>query len=86
MNSGERIGISTLRPRLRAAGLVLPLLVFIGVTFIAPLATMLVRSVYDPVVADVLPETLRLLRGWDGEGAPAEAVYQAAAASKRFMS
>ena len=79
MSSGEHIRISTLRPRLRAAGLVLPLLVFIGVTFIAPLATMLVRSVYDPVVADVLPETLRLLRGWDGEGAPAEAVYQAAA-------
>ena len=67
------------RPRLRAAGLVLPLLVFIGVTFIAPLATMLVRSVYDPVVAGVLPETLRLLGGWDGEGAPPEAVYQAAA-------
>ena len=79
MSSDEHIRISTLRPRLRAAGLVLPLLVFIGVTFIAPLATMLVRSVYDPVVADVLPETLRLLRGWDGEGAPAEAVYQAAA-------
>ena len=67
------------RPRLRAAGLVLPLLVFIGVTFIAPLATMLVRSVYDPVVAGVLPETLRLLRDWDGEEAPPEAVYQAAA-------
>ena len=67
------------RPRLRAAGLVLPLLVFIGVTFIAPLATMLVRSVYDPVVAGVLPETLRLLGDWDGEEAPPEAVYQAAA-------
>ncbi len=79
MTSGEHIRISTLRPRLRAAGLVLPLLVFIGVTFIAPLATMLVRSVYDPVVADVLPETLRLLRGWDGEDTPPEAVYEAAA-------
>ena len=79
MTSGEHIRISTLRPRLRAAGLVLPLLIFIGVTFIAPLATMLVRSVYDPVVADALPETLRLLRDWNGEGPPAEAVYEAAA-------
>ena len=45
-------------PRLRAAGLVLPLVAFIAVTFVAPVATMLVRSVYDPVVADALPETL----------------------------
>ena len=71
--------VSNLRPRLRAAGLVLPLLAFIGLTFIAPLGTMLVRSVYDPVVADVLPETLGLLGAWDGEGAPAEAVFEAAA-------
>ena len=66
-------------PRLRAAGLVLPLVAFIAVTFVAPVATMLVRSVYDPVVADVLPDTLEALRQWDGEGAPAEAVYAAAA-------
>ena len=79
MNSGTPIRSSNLRPRLRAAGLVLPLLAFIGLTFIAPLGTMLVRSVYDPVVADVLPETLRLLQQWDGEGAPAEAVYETAA-------
>ena len=73
------IPTTNLRPRLRAAGLVLPLLAFIGLTFIAPLATMLVRSVYDPVVADALPETLALLRQWDGEGTPGEAVYRAAA-------
>ena len=72
------IKTTNLRPRLRAAGLVLPLLAFIGLTFIAPLATMLVRSVYDPVVADALPETLALLRQWDGEGTPGEAVYGAA--------
>ena len=65
--------------KLRAAGLVLPLLAFIGLTFVAPLATMLVRSVYDPVVADSLPETLKLLRQWDGEGTPDEVVYEAAA-------
>ena len=68
-----------LRPRLRAAGLVLPLLAFIALTFIAPLGTMLVRSVYDPVVSDALPGTLDLLRQWDGKGTPGEAVYEAAA-------
>ena len=72
-----------LRPRLRAAGLALPLLAFVGVTFAAPLATMLSRSVYDPVVADALPETLALLESWDGDSLPGEAVYEAAARELR---
>ena len=66
-------------PALRAVGLTLPLVAFIGVTFLAPLAAMLVRSVYDPVVADALPETLQALASWDGEGAPDEAVFVALA-------
>lgn len=56
------------RERLRAMGLVLPLLIFLGVTFLAPLGTMLLRSVHDPVVADALPATLAELRDWEGKG------------------
>ena len=67
------------RPSLRAAGLALPLVAFIGVTFLTPLATMLVRSVHDPVVADALPETLAALRDWDGRSDPGEAAYAALA-------
>ena len=67
------------RAQLRALGLVAPLLIFIVVTFVAPLGTMLLRSVYDPVVADILPETLELLEDWDGSELPPEAVYAAAA-------
>ena len=69
----------TTRPARRAAGLTLPLVAFIGVTFVVPLATMLVRSVYDPVVADALPDTLAALRDWDGQSDPGEAAYAAAA-------
>ncbi len=61
--------------RLRATALTLPLVVFVGVTFIVPLATMLTRSVHDPLVADALPDTLALLRVWDGQGLPSEAVF-----------
>ena len=64
---------------LRAWLLVLPLVAFIGVTFIAPLGAMLTRSVHNPVVADALPETLQALGAWDGESVPAEAVFAAAA-------
>ena len=66
-------------PALRAARLTLPLVAFIGITFVVPLATMLVRSVYDPVVADALPATLDALRDWDGQSDPGEAAYAAVA-------
>ena len=66
-------------PSWRAVGLTLPLVAFIGVTFIAPLATMLVRSVHDPVVADALPDTLRALASWDGRDLPDETAYAALA-------
>ena len=62
---------------LRAWALVVPLAAFIGVTFVAPLGAMLTRSVHTPVVADALPETLRLLDGWDGLAAPSEPVFRA---------
>ena len=63
---------------LRAWALVLPLLAFIGVTFIAPLGAMLTRSIEEPVVADALPDTLRELAEWDGRATPGEPVFQAA--------
>ena len=69
---------SLIAPRLRAVGLVLPLVAFIGASFVAPLVTMLSRSVYDPVVAAGLPETLALLQVWDGEHLPPEQVFEAA--------
>ena len=68
------------RARLRAAGLVAPLAAFVGLTFAVPVGLMLVRSVYDPTVADAMPETLARLGEWDGRGAPGEPVYAAAAA------
>ena len=67
------------RPRRRAAALALPLIAFVLATFVAPLGALLVRSAYDPLVADALPETLALLRAWDGTSAPEEPVYAAAA-------
>ena len=62
--------------RLRAALLAAPLVVFVSVTFIAPLASMLVRSVYEPAVADALPETLGALAEWDGRALPDEATFR----------
>ncbi len=72
---GPLTSSSGLGTRLRALGLVAPLVIFVGVTFVAPLGTMLMRSLYDPVVADALPQTLTLLEQWNGHGLPSEVVY-----------
>ena len=67
------------RERRRAVGLALPLLLFIVVTFVAPLAAMLVRSIHDPAVADALPETISALESWDRQGLPPEEAFAAMA-------
>ena len=72
--------------RLRAAALTLPLAAFVGVTFLAPLGLMLVRSFHEPQVADALPRTLALLQEWDGSSVPGEDVYRALGSELRTLS
>jgi len=56
--------------RLQAFLFVVPLLVFIVFAFVAPIATMLFRSVHNPTVANLVPETLALLEDWSGDTLP----------------
>jgi putative spermidine/putrescine transport system permease protein len=51
--------------KLRALALIAPLLVFVLVTFIAPIADMLFRSVENQIVSETLPRTTQALRDWD---------------------
>jgi putative spermidine/putrescine transport system permease protein len=59
--------------------LVLPLLLFLTVTFLLPIGDMLMRSVEDPTIATVLPRTADALRAWDGKGRPPYSAYAALA-------
>ena len=68
------------RARWRSLLLVLPLLAFLVVSFLLPIAQMLKRSVADSTVADALPRTTTALSRWDGTGAVPEDVYPALAA------
>jgi len=65
--------------KLRALALIAPLLIFILVTFIAPIADMLFRSVENQIVSTTLPRTITTLEGWDGSAgeAPGEDVFAA---------
>lgn len=53
------------KKRLTAFLFVAPLLLFILVTFVAPIGSMLWRSVYHPTVAELIPLTLAELERWD---------------------
>ena len=65
--------------KLRALLLISPLLAFVVVTFIAPIADMLFRSVENQIVSDTLPETVKELGQWNPADSPVppEEAYQA---------
>jgi putative spermidine/putrescine transport system permease protein len=71
--------------RLQAFFFVVPLLMFLIFAFVAPITTMLYRSIHNPTVAELIPETLTALEDWSGDGLPNEAVLiQFAADIKRM--
>ena len=67
------------RQKMRALALIAPLLIFILVSFVMPIADMLFRSVENEIVSNTLPRTVAALEEWDpaaGE-APDEDVFAA---------
>lgn len=67
------------RQKLRALALIAPLLIFVLVTFVAPIADMLFRSVENQIVSDTLPRTVVALDDWDADSGttPGEPVFEA---------
>jgi putative spermidine/putrescine transport system permease protein len=57
--------------------LIVPLLLFVLVTFANPVVLLLTRAVYDPILADTLTATIESLRDWDVKYVPDETVYAA---------
>ena len=65
------------RKKWRALALTLPLLAFLMVFFLVPLASLLVRAVENPEVADTLPRTGQALSDWDRVSPPPAAAFAA---------
>ena len=68
-----------MRKRATAIALIAPLMIFLLVTFVAPIAILLKRAVENPEVATVLPKTVQALEGWDRKDTPSEIAYAALA-------
>lgn len=66
-----------LRKRAFAISLTLPLLLFLVITFLVPIGSLLVRSVENPEVANTLGRTAQVLSDWNRTTAPPDAAYVA---------
>ena len=74
----ESLNRSLRLQKMRALMLIAPLLIFVLLTFIAPIADMLFRSVQNGIVSETLPRTTHRLADWDATTGdlPDEAVYE----------
>ena len=63
----------------RAFAMTLPLLVFLLLTLLVPIAALLQRGVQNPEVVNALPRTVQALAGWNLQSTPAPAAYAALA-------
>jgi len=78
---GRRLRKAEWRGRARAYALIAPLFVFVALSFLLPLGSVLFNSLHDPVVPEGLPRTLSALADWGGDRSqvPPEPVFAALA-------
>ena len=79
----KRLQRAERRRRIRAVLLVVPLFLFLALTFVLPIATLLLKSVYDPELANAMPQTRMAIAAWDGRDLPPEEIYAVFAADMR---
>jgi putative spermidine/putrescine transport system permease protein len=72
-----KLARATRRQKLRALGLVAPLVLFVMISFVYPIGAMLVRGFYDTQVGEIMHRTAVAIQDWDGEGLPGEEVWEA---------
>ncbi|MEQ5869989.1 ABC transporter permease [Sagittula sp. NFXS13] len=76
----KSLGRALRAQKLRALAMIAPLLIFVVLTFIAPIFDMLFRSVENQIVSDTLPRTTQALKDWDDTSGqvPGDDVFEAA--------
>ena len=61
--------------KIKAFLLVVPLLLFLIITYILPIGDMFMRSIDDKMVTNMLPKTFIAMEKWDGKEMPPEEVF-----------
>ena len=65
------------KKKIKAVLMVMPLFVFLFLSFFYPIGLMMFRSVENPLIHENLPLTGAALETWDGKDLPNESVYEA---------
>ena len=73
------------RNKIKAFLLVVPLLLFLVITYISPIGELLTRSVDDKMVTNMLPKTFKAMEKWDGQELPSEEVFASFLADYRIL-
>jgi putative spermidine/putrescine transport system permease protein len=79
----ERLRRAELRRKTGAFLLVVPLLLFVIVSFIIPIGMLVFQSVDNREILDGLPRTVAAIAAWDGQSLPDEPVFAALATDLR---
>ncbi|MBJ7220911.1 MULTISPECIES: ABC transporter permease [unclassified Brenneria] len=90
--SGEKEGNAALKQQLRVAQsmykkrsllLIAPLFLFIVVSFLFPIVSILGKSVANPELRENMPSTVSAMRQWSGNAVPDESVFKAVVSDLR---
>ena len=73
------------RNKIKAFLLVVPLLLFLVITYISPIGELLTRSVDDKMVTNMLPKTFKAMEKWDGQELPSEEVFASFLADYKIL-
>ncbi len=76
-NLKQRLARAERLNRLKAQALIAPLVLFLLLVFLVPIAVLLYKSVGNPEVVAGLPRTVLAVKAWDGKSLPDEAAYKA---------
>ncbi|NOX73379.1 MAG: ABC transporter permease [Alphaproteobacteria bacterium] len=77
MTLKQKLAKAMFRSRLRAFGLVTPLLLMIVMAFLVPIVVFLTQAFYNDTFEKFMPNTTPLLKQWDAKSAPTEEMYAA---------
>lgn len=72
-----KLKLAERRRKISAFTVVLPLLLFILISFIFPVSRMMFNAIHDDTLLTLMPHTMAAIRVWDGKNLPDESAYAA---------
>ena len=76
----KKLAQAMFRSKVRATGLVMPLLAFVLISFVIPILALMWQGVYNDTFESLMPNLTAELKAWDGVSEPTEEMFALLAA------